>query len=72
MKRLSFPNALIAVSASVLLLQACGDDTKVASTTPQATTAATAQATATPAPTTTLPAVTRIVNAVKDGSDLDV
>ena len=62
MKRLSFPNALIAVSASVLLLQACGDDTKVASTTPQATTAATAQATATPAPTTTLPAVTRIVS----------
>lgn len=60
MKRLSFPNALIAVSASVLLLQACGDDTKVASTTPQATGAA--QATTTQAPTTTLPAVTRIVS----------
>src|SRR4026209_204951 len=62
MKRLPFPSALIAVSASVLLLQACGDDTQVAGTTPQATTAATAQATTTQAPTTTLPAVTRIVS----------
>ena len=62
MKRLPFPSALIAVSASVLLLQACGDDTQVASTTPQATSAATAQATTTQAPTTTLPAVTRIVS----------
>jgi iron complex transport system substrate-binding protein len=62
MKRLPFPSALIAVSASVLLLQACGDDTQVAGTTPHATTAATAQATTTQAPTTTLPAVTRIVS----------
>jgi iron complex transport system substrate-binding protein len=62
MKRLPFPSALIAVSASVLLLQACGDDTQVAGTTPQDTTATTAQATTTQAPTTTLPAVTRIVS----------
>ena len=62
MKRLSFPSALIAVSASVLLLQACGDDTQVASTTPQATTAATTQIATTQEPTTTLPAVTRIVS----------
>ena len=62
MKRPPFRSALIAVSASVLLLQACGDDTQVAGTTPQDTTATTAQATTTQAPTTTLPAVTRIVS----------
>jgi iron complex transport system substrate-binding protein len=55
MKRISFPSALFAVSASVLVLQACGGNTQVASTTPQVTTP---QAST----TSTLPAVTRIVS----------
>jgi iron complex transport system substrate-binding protein len=60
MRRISFPSALIAVAAGVLVLQACGDDTKVASS----TTGVASQASSPPqAPTTsTLPPVTRIVS----------
>ncbi len=59
MKRISFPSALVAVSASVLLLQACGDDTQVASS----TTGVASQASSPQASTTsTLPPVTRIVS----------
>ena len=60
MKRISFPSALVAVSASVLLLQACGDDTQVASS----TTGVASQASSPPQASTTptLPPVTRIVS----------
>jgi iron complex transport system substrate-binding protein len=64
MKRASFPSVLAAVSASVLLLQACGSDTKVSSSTPDVTTGVTSQASSPPqaSTTSTLPAVTRIVS----------
>jgi iron complex transport system substrate-binding protein len=72
MKRISFPSALIAVSASVLLLQACGDDTQVASTTPQVTTGVTTQASSPPqaSTTTTLPALSRIVSLSPTGTEM--
>ncbi len=72
MKRISFPTAVIAVSASgLLLLQACGNDTQVASTTPQVTSGVTTQASSPPqASTSAEPALSRIVSLSPTGTEM--
>jgi iron complex transport system substrate-binding protein len=63
MKRSSFPSALIAVVAT-MLLGACGDNSQVAGNTSQTTSATTTQASLAPqaSTTSTLPTATRIVS----------
>jgi iron complex transport system substrate-binding protein len=63
MKRSSFPSALIAVVAT-MLLGACGDNSQVAGNTSQTTSATTSQASLAPqaSTTSTLPTATRIVS----------